>query len=60
MKKNSPIDSMIIDLILEHYNIQVLKGKKETLRGEEFMQIVELAEQQYYEQVLTDSKVGMA
>ena len=60
MKKNSPIDSMIIDLILEHYNKQVLKGKKETLSGEEFMQIVELAEQQYYEQVLTDSKVGMA
>jgi|TARA_A100001391_G_scaffold168469_1_gene128983 hypothetical protein len=60
MKKNSPIDSMIIDLILEHYNIQVLKGKKETLSGEQFMQIVELAEQQYYEQVLTDSKVGMA
>ena len=60
MKKNSPIDSMIIDLILEHYNIQVLKGKKETLSGEEFMQIGEVAEQQYYEQVLTDSKVGMA
>ena len=60
MKKNSPIDSMIIDLILEHYYILVLKGKKETLSGEEFMQIVELAEQQYYEQVLTDSKVGMA
>ena len=60
MKKNSPIDSMIIHLILEHYNIQVLKGKKETLSGEQFMQIVELAEQQYYEQVLTDSKVGMA
>ena len=38
----------------------LLKGKKETLSGEEFMQIVELAEQQYYEQVLTDSKVGMA
>ncbi len=51
---------MIIHLILEHYNIQVLKGKKETLSGEQFMQIVELAEQQYYEQVLTDSKVGMA
>ena len=51
---------MIIDLILEHYNIQVLTGKKATLSGEEFMQIVELAEQQYYEQVLTDSKVGMA
>ena len=51
---------MIIDLILEHYNIQCLQGKRETLSGDEFMQIVQLAEQQYYEQVLTDSKVGMA
>ena len=59
-KSESPIDSMIIDLILEHYNIQCLQGKRETLSGDEFMQIVQLAEQQYYEQVLTDSKVGMA
>jgi len=56
----SPIDTMIVDLIMEHYNIQMLQGKKESLSGEEFMELVLLAEQQYYEDVLTDVKVGMA
>ena len=63
MKKNkvkSPIDSMIVDLILEHYNIQCLKGKREYLNGDEFMEIVKIAEAQYYENLLTDVKIGMA
>jgi len=59
-KLKSPIDTMIVDLIMEHYNIQMLQGKKESLSGEEFMELVLLAEQQYYEDVLTDVKVGMA
>tara|TARA_Y100000996_G_C22237819_1_gene526406 strand:+ start:369 stop:566 length:198 start_codon:yes stop_codon:yes gene_type:complete len=59
-KLKSPIDTMIVDLIMEHYNIQMLQGKKESLSGEEFMELVVLAEQQYYEDVLTDVKVGMA
>ena len=56
----SPIDTMIVDLIMEHYNIQMLQGKKESLSGEEFMELVLLAEQQYYENQLTDIKIGMA
>jgi len=56
----SPIDSMIIDLILEHYNVQCLQGKRESLSGDEFMELVVIAEQQYYDDVLTDVKVGMA
>ena len=62
-KKNSvksPIDSMIVDLILEHYNIQCLKGKRESLTGDEFMELVKIAEAQYYENLLTDVKIGMA
>ena len=59
-KIKSPIDTMIVDLIMEHYNIQMLQGKQESLSGEEFMKLVVLAEQQYYEDVLTDVKVGMA
>ena len=59
-KIKSPIDTMIVDLIMEHYNIQMLQGKQESLSGEEFMELVVLAEQQYYEDVLTDVKVGMA
>ena len=62
-KKNSvksPIDSMIIDLIMEHYNMQCLQGKRESLTGDEFMEIVKIAEAQYYENLLTDVKIGMA
>ena len=55
-KKNSvksAIDSMIIDLIMEHYNMQCLQGKRESLTGDEFMKLVIKAEQQYYTNMLT-------
>ena len=56
----SPIDSVIIDLILQHYNILSFKGKKSILTSEEFDEIVKVAEEQYYEHMLTDTKVGKA
>ena len=56
----SPIDGLIIDLILQHYNILTLEGKKSILTSEEFDEIVKVAEKQYYEYMLTDTKVGKA
>ena len=56
----SPIDSVIIDLILQHYNILSFEGKKSILTSEEFDEIVKVAEKQYYEHVLTDIKVGIS
>jgi hypothetical protein len=56
----SPIDSVIIDLILQHYNILSFEGKKSILTSEEFDEIVKVAEEQYYEHMLTDTKVGRA
>ena len=56
----SPIDGLILDLILQHYNILSLEGKKTTLTSEEFDEIVKVAEKQYYEYMLTDTKVGKA
>ena len=56
----SPIDSVIIDLILQHYNILSFEGKKSILTSEEFDEIVKVAEKQYYEHMLTDTKVGKA
>ena len=35
-KPKSPVDSIIIDMIIEHYNIQSLSGLEESLSGEEF------------------------
>ena len=56
----SPIDGLIIDLILQHYNILSFEGKKTVLTSEEFDEIVEIAKKQYYEYMLTDVKVGMS
>ena len=56
----SPIDSVIIDLILQHYNILSFEGKRSILTSEEFDEIVKVAEKQYYEYMLTDVKVGMS
>ena len=56
----SPIDSVIIDLILQHYNILSFEGKRSILTSEEFDEIVKVAEKQYYEHMLTDTKVGKA
>ena len=59
-KQKSPIDSVIIDLILQHYNILSFEGKKSILTSEEFDEIVKVAEKQYYEYMLTDIKVGIS
>ena len=56
----SPIDGLILDLILQHYNILSFEGKKTVLSSEEFDEIVKVAEKQYYEYMLTDVKVGMS
>ena len=56
----SPIDGLILDLILQHYNILSFEGKNTVLSSEEFDEIVKVAEKQYYEYMLTDTKVGKA
>jgi len=56
----SPIDGLIIDLILQHYNILSFEGKKSILTSEDFDEIVEIAKKQYYEYMLTDIKVGIS
>jgi hypothetical protein len=54
--KKSPIDSVIIDLILDHYNIQSIKGKKQTLSGADFDNLVADAQDLYYRRVLMNDK----
>ena len=58
--KKSPIDSVIIDLILDHYNIQSIKGKKQSLSGADFDNLVADAQRVYYEQVLKNEELGEA
>jgi len=58
--KTSPIDSVIIDLILEHYNIQSMKGTKQLLTSADFDNLVADAQRVYYEQVLKNEELGEA
>jgi len=56
----SPIDSLIVDLILEHFNIESLEGREEILTGDQFSDLIKLAEGMYYEEVTKHQKLGLA
>ena len=55
----SKIDSEIIDLIMDHFNIQSLSGLDYGLSSEDFDDIVKLAEKMYYERILHNTPVGV-
>ena len=59
-KLKSPIDSQIIDLIIEHYNIQSLEGRKEVLTGDQFTEIVEIAEALFIEEQTRGQGLALA
>lgn len=58
-KLASPVDSIIIDLILDHFNIQSLSGLKENITGEEFNTICAQAEEMYYDSILIGTAPGL-
>jgi hypothetical protein len=56
----SKIDSEIIDLIMDHFNILEIGGipkDKQILTSEDFDDIVKLANKMYYEQILYNTPV---
>ena len=59
-KIKSPVDSIIIDLIIDHFNMQCLSGKREHLTGKEFFDICEEAESIYFKHVMITEEPGMA
>ncbi len=59
-KQKSPVDSIIVDMILDHYNIQNLSGKKENLTGEDFNDICKDAEKIYFKTILITKEPGVA
>ena len=61
MKKlQHEVDSVIVDLIMEHFNIQSLEGRDEILTGDQFSDVVKLAEGMYYEEMTKGHKLGLA
>ena len=55
----SVLDSTIIDMIMDHFNIQSLSGLDYGLSSEDFDDIVKLAEKMYYERILYNTPVGV-
>ena len=51
-KLKHEVDSVIVDLIMEHFNIQSFEGLKQYLSGEEFNEILEVAKDMYYMEML--------
>tara|TARA_R100000278_G_scaffold85187_1_gene65131 strand:+ start:277 stop:474 length:198 start_codon:yes stop_codon:yes gene_type:complete len=58
-KLKHDVDTMIVDLIMEHFNIQSFSGMKENLTGEEFEEILEVAKDMYYMDMLKSMKHNM-
>ena len=54
----SEIDSIIIDMILEHYNIKYLQGRAQTMTDREFDKIVEDAKEIYFKNIMVDTPKG--
>jgi len=57
--KESPIDSIIIDLILEHYNMLSLDHRKPMLSDIEFDDIVHYAQEVYYTKLIEETPIGI-
>ena len=51
-KKKSPVDSIIIDKILEHFNIQSTMGRQQVLSGRDFDRIVDEAKEVWLQEVM--------
>ena len=58
-KDKSPIDSIIIDMILEKFNIQSMTGVETRITGKEFDDIVKEAERLYYNKVIITEEAGV-
>ena len=56
----SPIDSILVDMIIEHFNQQSINGKKELLTGKEFMKYCREAESNLYQNIIIREEGALA
>ena len=57
--KGSPIDSIIIDLILDHYNMLSIDHRRPILTDNDFDDIVKYAQEVYYKKIMEETPVGL-
>ena len=56
----SLIDSVIVDMIIDHFNTQSIEKKSEMLTGQNFTDICLEAERIYYEEILIENEMASA
>ena len=59
-KKKSPIDSIVIDMILDHFNMQGVMNNPEVLTGTQFDSIIKHAEDIWVHEVMIKEEGGLA
>jgi len=59
-KENTSIDSIIVDLIIDHYNVQSFDGNNGRLSAKQFDDIVDIAESIYFKKVIIHEKPALA
>jgi hypothetical protein len=59
-KDNPSIDSIIVDLIIDHYNVQSFESTTGRLSAKQFDEIVDIAESIYFKKVIIHEKPALA
>ena len=59
MKIKSSIDGIIIDLILEHFNIMSLDHREPILTDDEFDDMVRYEQEVYYKRIIEETPIGL-
>ena len=60
IKKNTNIDMIIVDLIMDHFNIQTIEGQRQMLTSRDFDYICEMAESIYLKKIVIQEKPALA
>tara|TARA_Y200000002_G_C22283315_1_gene497230 strand:- start:59 stop:241 length:183 start_codon:yes stop_codon:yes gene_type:complete len=60
MNKERTIDSIIVDLIIDHYNVQSFDGDGGRLSAKQFDAIVDIAESIYFKKIVIQEKPALA
>ena len=59
-KENTNIDQIIVDLIMDHYNVQSIQGKAEALSANDFDKICNVAESIFLKKVAIQETPALA
>ena len=59
-KENTNIDMIIVDLIMDHFNMQTMEGKRQMLTSRDFDDICEMAESIYLKKIVIQEKPALA